>query len=142
MKTDRARNAAALVILRQADRLLDGWSCPRSTDCCRPAISGREPYLTAAEWQLIEAEIARQGRRLPVVPEDGTCAFLSSDRCTIYAVRPMGCRSFFCDRATAAGRAPRAEIRELVHQLEARTPGGERGRPLRSWLTAAPRRRR
>ncbi len=141
MKADRERNALALAVLAQADQRLDGWSCQRSTDCCRPALSGREPYLTEAEWLLIEVELARQGRKTPVDRGDGSCALLSEDgRCTVYTVRPLGCRSYFCDRAHTAGPFPRADLRALVRDLEALSPHGERGRPLRSWLKEAARR--
>src|SRR5688572_19071014 len=133
MKTDRQSNARALAVLGQADRHLAGWSCPRSTDCCRFDDSGREPYLTEVEWRVIEAELGRQGRKLPAEPDDGTCPFLAADRrCTIYAARPIGCRTYFCARATPAGPYPRAELGELVRDLEALEPGGQRGRTLRS----------
>ena len=138
MKADRERNAQALAVLGRADRRLDGWSCPRSTECCRPGLSGREPYLTEAEWGLIETELARQGRKPPADRGDGACALLSEDgRCTVYTVRPLGCRSYFCDRARPAGPYPRADLRALVRDLEALSPKAERGRPLRSWLKSA-----
>ncbi len=143
MKPDRERNARALAVLGQADRHLDGWSCPRSADCCQLDEAGREPYLTEVEWQVIEAEVGRQGRKLPADRDDGSCPFLSADRrCTIYQARPLGCRTFFCERATPAGPYPRADLGALVRDLEALTPGGDRGRTLRSFLAEARRRGR
>jgi putative zinc- or iron-chelating protein len=138
MKADRERNARALEVLGRADRQLEGWSCPRSADCCRFDGTGREPYLTEVEWHLIEAEVARQGRKLPAEPDDGACPFLTAERrCSIYAARPIGCRTYYCGRAAAAGPYPRAALGALVHELEGVAPGGERGRALRSWLRDA-----
>jgi hypothetical protein len=139
------RTTAALAVLRDADHLLDGWRCEASTECCRFGVTGREPHLTEVEWQIVVEEIARQGRRMPAAPEDGTCAFLKGGRCSIYAARPLGCRTFYCDRADGPGRYPRADLARMPRALEAlSTPdaaGDRRGRPLRAWLGAARRRR-
>ncbi|HTM20228.1 MAG TPA: YkgJ family cysteine cluster protein [Kofleriaceae bacterium] len=142
MKADRERNARALVVLGRADRELAGWTCPRSAECCQLDRAGREPYLTLAEWQVIEAEVARQGRKLPAEREDGSCPFLAADqRCSIYAARPLGCRTYYCEKAAPAGPYPRTALGALVRDLEALAPGAERGRTLRSWLREARRRR-
>jgi Fe-S-cluster containining protein len=101
----------------------------------------------------------RRGRALPVVteepdaaPEDGgrPCPLLSAEgRCRIYASRPFGCRTFFCqgaegpegsrsrparDAASAIGR----RIADLSARFDARDP---RPRPLTHALSAAPGRR-
>ena len=44
-----ARKQQALAIYAQADGALDGWTCPSSTECCRFAVTGREPWLTQIE---------------------------------------------------------------------------------------------
>lgn len=55
-------------------------------------------------------------------------------RCAIYASRPLGCRTFYCDRASAGERVRHRDINALVRrvqQIAARhQPDGDRGRPL------------
>lgn len=124
----------ALAILGQADRLLDGWSCEGSAECCDFAHTGREPYVTDAEFALVAAEVRRQGKKLPAPREDGQCPFLDdAKRCTVYDARPLGCRTFYCDRASGFGRFPRREIAALPRALEDLS-GGSKGRPLTRWL--------
>lgn len=141
-ETERLREA--LRVLGQADQALEGWSCPASTECCRFSITGREPYLTEAEWAVLVQELARQGRKVPGPREDGDCAFLADGRCTVYAARPLGCRTFYCDRASGYGSYPRRQVAPLPGALEAlsRPEHGRdrKGRPLSSWLRDAARR--
>ena len=55
-------------------------------------------------------------------------------RCAIYAARPLGCRTFFCDRATSAGRVRHHEVGALVREVQTiaaqHEVAGEKGRPL------------
>lgn len=135
----RAQRSAALSVLAAADAALEGWSCPGSADCCRFGLTGREPYLTEAEWRALEADVARQGRRMPRPRADRTCPFLTEEsRCSVYAARPLGCRTFYCHRASGP-RPPRAALADIARRLEAlsRDPT-ERGRPLSSWLRGRP----
>lgn len=123
-------------MLDEASRLLSGWTCASSTDCCRFAVTGREPSLTRSEWELVHDALKRAGRRLPAIPSDGTCPLLTAaGRCSVYAARPLGCRTFYCERASGPPVDKRA-LRASVHALEAQS-GGEKGRPLRSWLAEA-----
>lgn len=141
-----------MAILEQSSSLVAGSTCDCSTECCRFGVTGREPWVTRAEWDLIVAAVRRQGRRLPVIDDDdendeGRCPFLAVDeaapdrgRCRIYADRPLGCRTFFCDRAVHAdGRQGRMAtstlraLRPLAGDLAALHPGVE-ARPLRGWL--------
>lgn len=140
---ERAR--AALAVLAQVDQELAGVSCEASTDCCRFRVTGREPWLTLAEWELVHAEVRRQGRRLPALNQDadGRCPFLNeAGRCLVYAARPLGCRTHFCERATPS--APRTSgFREAARQLSALSVEGRSGeddgrsRPITSWLSQA-----
>lgn len=134
------RVASALPVLVEADRLLDGWSCECSAECCDFRGSGREPYVTSPEFALIATEVARQGRKLPGPREDGLCPFLDGDgkRCTVYAARPLGCRTFYCERASGFGAFPRKAIAALPRALED-LAGGEKGRPLTRWLPVSKR---
>jgi Fe-S-cluster containining protein len=152
------RKRRALAILRDVDAALETWTCDASTECCRFALTGREPWVTQVEWRLMVDESARQGRRVPRIPadNDARCPFLApiegqgrheGGRCTIYAARPLGCRTFFCERASNAdgARGPPStatrEMRDAARALDVLTATGDRGaaddgkaRPLRSWL--------
>jgi uncharacterized protein len=97
-------------IYAEADALFAGWTCGGSTDCCRFGITGREPYPTAVERAMLERAVRARGglpkrRTLPTIGER-RCALLSDEgRCLVYAARPFGCRTFFCER----GRSPLGE---------------------------------
>lgn len=128
----------------QVDSLLSGFTCDSTTECCRFGVTGREPYPTAIEIaELMNGIGARGGmpkRRLPQVDLERNCPLLSSDgRCTVYAARPFGCRTFFCERVQGEGRIPRKEIAELGRKVadlsqrfHPRDPGA---RPLTKVLT-------
>jgi Fe-S-cluster containining protein len=146
-----------LALYAEADALLDGFSCDASTDCCRFARTGREPYPTAVELAEVQRAVrasgitlqtARRptrgpqgGRALPMLDEDRTCPLLDAQgRCRIYASRPFGCRTFYCDRASGPGKVPRAELQaigrriaDLSHRAFPRDP---HPRPLTRALTS------
>jgi hypothetical protein len=101
-------------------------------------VTGREPYPTAIELEEIRHAMrasnvaARDARRLPLAAdrERRPCPLLSDDgRCRIYASRPFGCRTFFCER-----RPHRADVQVLgrrVADLSARFAPRDPGpRPL------------
>ena len=142
-------------VLASADQAFAGWSCPASTECCRFGVTGREPYVTSIEIALIRRAIAARGgakswkrasplpssvdaadrRSLPLVAEERRCPMLTdAGRCAVYASRPLGCRTFFCDRASSAGRVRHHEISSLVREIQAlaarHEPAGDQGRPL------------
>jgi Fe-S-cluster containining protein len=113
----------------EADGALEGWSCEASTDCCHFGRTGREPYLWPNEWALLEHALrGRQPPRasLPLVDDERRCPLLGRDgRCSAYAARPFGCRTFFCERAQGpTRRTPRGALADLGkriagHALEA-----------------------
>ncbi len=149
---DRAGGASLRAIYAEVDALLEGWTCDASTDCCRFGVTGREPYPTAVEVTELERAVRARGglpkrRVLPTVGPRGEderrCALLSDEgKCLVYASRPFGCRTFFCDRASGpageasrVGRGPlKTEITRLgraVADLAARVSPGDHGpRPL------------
>jgi len=153
-RRDPAR-ADLLSIYAEVDRLLADITCDASTDCCRFAITGREPYPTAVEMAEVHHaralaapartdDAAPRRRGLPLAPDgERRCPLLSpAGRCRIYASRPLGCRTFFCARAARPGKEPRAEILRLsraIADLSARAfPEDPLPRPLTRAL-AAPR---
>ena len=142
-------------VLASADQVFAGWTCPASTECCRFGVTGREPYVTSIEIALIRRAIAASGgptswkragaaatrgdaaerRSLPLAVDERRCPMLTdAGRCAIYAARPLGCRTFFCDRATAAGRVRHHEVNALVREIQAiaaqHEVAGDQGRPL------------
>jgi uncharacterized protein len=132
----------------EVDALTAGFTCEASTDCCRFGVTGREPYPTAVELAELERAVKARGglkksRSLPVAGER-RCAMLSDEgACMVYAARPFGCRTFFCERAQgpageSARSLPRAEIARLgraIADVSARYAPADPGpRPLsRAW---------
>lgn len=144
----------------EIDGALQGWGCDASTDCCRFGVTGREPYPTAVELaELTRAVRARGGlpkRRALSLSGERRCALLGDDgRCLVYASRPFGCRTFFCERASGpvgerpASGLPReviAEVGRAIAELSGRFAPLDPGpRPLSkataAWDDRGPRRR-
>ena len=147
--TDLLAELAA--VYRDAYALYAGWTCPASTECCRFGMTGREPYVTSIELLAVRRAIAARGGArawkkaasgsiagrvtLPVVRDERTCPLLDgAGRCAVYAARPLGCRTFFCDRAEPAGKVKQREVNALVRRIQEiaarHEPDGDKGRPL------------
>ena len=165
--TQQALLAALAQLYAEVDALHAEFSCPASTECCRFGLTGREPYVTSIELLAIELAIARRGglpserkRALPLSVSgtapalrggasfaatrgERTCPLLDrAGRCTVYADRPLGCRTFYCARATR-GPDPRPELRHVLTRLRElaaqQQRGGDAARPLTSALSATKR---
>lgn len=132
-------------LYREVDAAHAGSTCPASTECCRFGVTGREPYVTSIEIALLERAIRSNGgplsvkrRALPITGDaerERVCPLLdAAGRCSVYASRPFGCRTYFCGRATRGGEPSRAEQKRLVDRLRAladrHEPGGDAPRPL------------
>jgi Fe-S-cluster containining protein len=111
--------AALLALYAEVDALLAPFSCPGSTDCCHFGRTGREPQPHAVEIaEVLDAARGQKSRSLPMA--EGRCPMLAaSGRCRIYASRPFGCRTYFCDRATGVGEIPRERINEVGRRVAA-----------------------
>ncbi len=141
---ERALIAELMRIYGDADAAYAGHNCPGSTECCRFNITGRQPYVTTIEVAALRAAIAARGgplrprrQALPLAPrgDEGTCALLTRDaKCVVYASRPLGCRTFWCGRASSDGAVPQRRLNELVRSVrelaERHAPGATQGRPL------------
>ena len=137
----------------KVDGALEGWGCDASTDCCRFGVTGREPYPTAVEVAELDRAVKARGglpkrRSLPLASphargarrsrqadadddrrggeDERRCALLGDDgRCLVYASRPFGCRTFFCERARgpvgerADSGLPRETITEVARDIAA-----------------------
>lgn len=129
-------------IYAELEAITAGASCPRSTRCCRFVETGREPYLGRAEAEAVIAAVARRGGRLPRGGGPQNCPLLKADGgCAIYADRPFGCRTFFCDDATVPSPPTRRELERLNAALrQASEPSGDPTiAPLSTWLEGASR---
>lgn len=129
-------------LYRKADEAYAEHGCPGTAECCRLAMSKREPWLHAPEWWALEEQLRKDGRTLPPPREDGACPFLDARgaRCTVYAARPFGCRTFFCHRRTGPASEPLAKMDALNRQLSAlaaEASDDAEPRPLRAWWEAA-----
>src|ERR1700691_6199541 len=153
--------AALLAAYAEVDALLDGWTCACSragvggtpeAQCCHFAVTGREPYPTAVELtEVVHALRAAPSpkadpRRLPVA-ELRACPLLTPEgRCRVYASRPFGCRTFFCNHAESPGAGGRKLPRDAVNALGRRiadlsarhAPRDPGPRPLVKALTGRP----
>jgi Fe-S-cluster containining protein len=67
--------------------------CVMSGRCCHFEDFGHRLYVTTIELAAFVAELKG------VVGErrEGGCAFQKGKVCRVHAIRPMGCRIFFCD---------------------------------------------
>ena len=141
-------------VFRDADAAFEGWSCSASTECCRFGITGREPYVTSIELLAVRRAVAALGgaraykravgaaagasgshRSLPLARDERPCPLLTSEgRCAVYASRPLGCRTFYCDAADKGAPVRHKEINGLVRRVQTiaarHEPGGDQGRPL------------
>ncbi|TVQ60071.1 MAG: YkgJ family cysteine cluster protein [Phycisphaerales bacterium] len=88
-----------------------GPVCWASGRCCNFERAGHRLYVTGLEaaYTVVEAERAPEddpvGLRLPTLGdvEDargrGGCPFQRGNLCGAHAIKPLGCRVYFCDRS-------------------------------------------
>jgi Fe-S-cluster containining protein len=93
-------------------------SCRARAGCCRFRLTGLTPQLTKGEALVAAKGLRATGRRDLPESADGDCPLLKCEtgRCLIYADRPFGCRTHFCE--TAGGPFPRKQILDLIRRLE------------------------
>ncbi len=137
---ERTAARALETVQRQADTAWAGFRCPGTAECCQLAARKHEPWLWSVEWEVLRRAVPA----LPPPRTDGGCRFLDAAgrRCTVYASRPLGCRTYFCHRATGPGREPAEAMDRLERRLEAIArsvhPDEEGPRPLSAWLESGP----
>jgi len=92
-------------------------NCIRRTECCQFQLTGEMPFLTKGEALVAAKAVKAAGRTKLPERKDGACPLLKVDgKCTIYADRPFGCRTHFCD--AAGGPYTRKEVLDLIRRLE------------------------
>ncbi len=130
--TDRAERETR-AILAKADALWSRFSCPGTAGCCQFKKTGLQPWLWPSEW-----EVLTNGEPAPPRREDGACPFLDkSNRCSRYADRPLGCRTYFCHRIQGPAQQPVLEMDALLTRLERVNLDSDedaKPKPLLDWL--------
>lgn len=112
-------------------------SCQISTRCCRFQLTGQVPVLTLGEALVAARGVRASGRKVLKPHPEGACPLLGKEgRCTIYAFRPFGCRTHFCQ--AAGGVTPRKLVADLIQRLEAidERLGGDGSRDLPEAIAA------
>jgi hypothetical protein len=94
-------------------------SCQALTECCHFQLTGQTPHLTRGEALVAAKGVRAAGRKELPEFDDGKCPLLKREtgRCLIYADRPFGCRTHYCE--AAGGPYPRKEVLDLIRRLEA-----------------------
>ncbi len=115
--------AELLALYKEVDALLSPFSCPGSRECCHFGRTGREPYPHAVEleevmWAARAASALPKKRSLAVIDAERKCPLLGpSGKCRIYASRPFGCRTYFCEKIEGPGKVPRDRIQETARRI-------------------------
>jgi len=93
-------------------------NCIARTECCQFQLTGLTPHLTKGEALLAAKAFRATGRKELPEADDGACPMLQREtgRCMIYADRPFGCRTHFCE--AAGGPYSRKEVIDLIRRLE------------------------
>lgn len=93
-------------------------SCIACTECCQFQLTGRTPHLTKGEALVAAKAFRATGRKELPETTDVICPMLKKEtgRCLIYADRPFGCRTHFCE--AAGGPHPRKQVLDFIRRLE------------------------
>lgn len=93
-------------------------ACIARTECCQFQLTGLTPQLTKGEAFVAAKAFRATGRKELPETTDGMCPLLqrATGRCLIYADRPFGCRTHFCQ--AAGGPYARKEVLDLIRRLE------------------------
>lgn len=93
-----------------------GPACWASGRCCNFEKAGHQLFVTGLEAAYTVSKLSDRPatgslpqlgeRSAPLTPESlasalagGTCPFLAGHLCGAHAMRPLGCRVYFCDRS-------------------------------------------
>jgi uncharacterized protein len=128
-------------ILERASQAWAQHGCPGSAQCCQLNVTKKEPWLWPSEWKLLLATLAAQRRALPPPRADGACPLLDPEglRCTVYATRPFGCRTYFCHRITGPSKVPAPATNALLDRLASlniATDAAAQPRSILAWAAA------
>jgi Fe-S-cluster containining protein len=94
--------------------------CVISGRCCKFDEYGHRLYVTTLELATF---VRRRGDApIPDASDPGSCPFQSNKLCGVHAIRPFGCRMFFCDATAtdwqqAAYERYHAKLKQLHEEL-------------------------
>jgi Fe-S-cluster containining protein len=105
--------------------------CDQSGKCCHFDDYGHRLYVTTIElaafvrqWRPTAVTIENP-RSLPIAPTPsaGGCPFQIDKLCSVHAIRPLGCRIFYCDPTATDWQNEQyeffhRELKELHHQWD------------------------
>ena len=75
--------------------------CATSGRCCRFDEFGHRLFVTTMELAAFSADLgAGASVRETASGDPGACPFQRDKLCTVHAIRPFGCRVFFCDETS------------------------------------------
>lgn len=78
-----------------------GPSCWASGRCCNFVKTGHRLYVTGLEAAYTLAHAGSPGEeKLAAALQSGGCPFQLLNLCGVHTSKPLGCRLYFCDRAS------------------------------------------
>lgn len=106
-------------------------ACWASGRCCNFDAAGHRLYVTGLEAAYALSRLASPAlltpEKLAAAQERGGCPFQTGNLCGVHAIKPLGCRVYFCDRSAEAWQQDLSErmltrIRALhdLHGIEYR----------------------
>jgi Fe-S-cluster containining protein len=88
--------------------------CAMSGRCCRFEEFGHRLFVTTIELAgfVHDLELSRSGGVAVSIADDTIhdCPFQSGHLCGVHAIRPFGCRMFFCDASAGDWQAEQYEV--------------------------------
>ena len=91
--------------------------CDASGRCCNFDAFGHRLYVTTLELGAFVLELPRPGtaatsaQSLPVLTgKEPGCVFQVDGLCSVHAIRPFGCRIFFCDPTAESWQQDQYEL--------------------------------
>lgn len=91
-----------------------GPACWASGRCCNFRAAGHRLYVTGLEAAYTLVRLEREGRvvtreEVHAAIERGDCPLLTANLCGAHAMKPLGCRVYFCDRAATTWQSDLSE---------------------------------
>jgi Fe-S-cluster containining protein len=124
----RAQPEAMATVERLYKELADAVAerrpvCTASGRCCRFEAYGHRMYVSTIELAKFVEDLEAAGESPGNPSWDGTgCPFQIDGLCGVHQLRPLGCRTFYCDPSSpewqnALYERHHTELRALHHQL-------------------------
>ncbi len=81
-----------------------GPACWASGRCCNFGATGHRLYVTGLEaaYTVRRLEIPLTGASLDDAAQRDGCPFQDANLCTVHTIKPLACRTYFCDRSATA----------------------------------------